>query len=296
MDLHRHPLRLGGPCGQAPEFATPGINQRSVARTAQEPHRVVLVEGELLRRAARQRLAPDVEAAAALTQPQERIARGRPDRAAVLAPEVGQPAVAARALVEQPDVARRIRDMVLAPLVLGRWAVFVEHPLAIRGLPHGFRRNRQHHARTAARGGHGVHLPRPAPGLRSIQRIGCRGTQPVGREQHLLAIGTERLRHIGARVVGQAGHGTALRGHDEHVVVAVALRRKHQAAPVGRPDRVVAVELVGGHRSRFTAGRRDHPDLPAVAEGDAAAVGGHRGGSQPQGPFGIGGWQRGCGR
>jgi hypothetical protein len=287
-DVHRHALRLRGAGGQAPDLARLAVDQAAVARAAQEAHRLALVEGDLPRLAAGQRLTPDVEAAAALAEPQHRVFLRAPHGIAVLAAEPRQAAVAAVAPVKQPDVARRLRHMVLAPFIFERAAVGVQQPLAIGAGRHVQRWRGQQHRRPAACGGHGVELLQPAQGLGHVQRIGLRRAEPGRGKQDLAAVRAEGLRHVRGRVEGQPRDRTAGSGHDEHVVVAMPARREGDALPVGRPDRVMAVERARRQRARLAAGSGHDPDLAAVREGNAAAVGRHRRGAQPEWPLRIG--------
>lgn len=81
----------------------------------------------------------------------------------------------------------------------------------------------------------------------------------------------------------QPGGGAAFDRHHENIVIAVPLRGERDARSVRRPNRVVAVVGRTGERHSLAACCRHQPDLPAIGEGDAAAIGRNRRRADPQG-------------
>ncbi len=213
--------------------------QRAGRRARQEPDGISREVGERggLRRIG-QRALVDVERPALLAQVVEVVPVGVEHGIPVLAVELGQLAVLRRLEVVHPDIARDRRGVVLPPVALVALDVVINQ-LPARGVGRCVQRRRGQHLGDAAAGdGDGVELRHDAD--REL-RVG-RPLLAVAGEQHRLVVGREAAGDLVGGVERQPRRLAAGRRHDEHVEVAVPVRRERDALAVVAPD---GRELVG---------------------------------------------------
>ena len=104
--------------------------------------------------------------------------------------------------------------------------------------------------------------------------VGAGERGAAGGEQHLLPVYREALNEVGAGVPGQPLRHAALGRHDEHVGVAVVLRRERDELPVRRKRRAALHAIVGRQAPDVGAVEFRDPQVVGVDERHVRAVGG----------------------
>src|SRR4029079_12903845 len=93
-----------------------------------------------------------------------------------------------------------------------------------------------------------------------------------GAEDHVFRVAAPADHLVVAGVIVQPLRRAAADGNDEHVVVAVAVRRKGDPLAVGREPRIDLARQVVGDTVRIAAVLVGGPDVAEIAEGDLAGV------------------------
>ena len=265
----RHGLGALAPRPQAIDPPVAGEGEVAGAGGGEEAHRRAVEARDLARHPVGQGQAPDVERAGRLAQIGDLAAR-QPDRAAALARTDGQPLVAAGGRIVEPDLAHRLRDLVLAEALLDIGAGVEEAPpLRIPGCVEGS--VGQDERLAPARERHGVDLVREFGAERG--REGAGGiAEARGGEQHRAPVGRHAHRPLVEGVPGQAPGLAAGRRNTVEVEGAGPIGGEGEAPPIGRPHRRLRVGAGLGQGPGLAARRRNGPDPTAIPERDAACV------------------------
>ena len=114
----------------------------------------------------------------------------------------------------------------------------------------------------------------PAVDRHLIQRghVGEGAVAPRGAKDHAVRIARPADDIVAAGMPGQAPRRASRRRDDEHVVVAVTIRREGDPLSVGREARIDVARPIVGQAQRTGAVLIRGPDVAEVAEGDPAGV------------------------
>ena len=263
-NLHRQFDRLRALAHRI-NLAVVGKAQQAVGRNAQKTYRMRLKVGQFPRLRTRHGFPLiDVETAVLFAQIIIVFVVGRPYRVAVFALEVGQSRI--YAIVEQPDVARYRRGVMLAPRVFVALAVVVEDTAV------GREADVKHRLRLKQLGTAAVNRYLIELRIGALRHLTVRSGRHDSRAEDNRVVGQERIGNLHPAPRRDPLGRAALYRHHINVTAPLAVAHKRDTAAVRTPYRPRVVGAVGGQLTRRTAFHRHHIEVALVTESNLFAV------------------------
>ena len=194
-------------------------------------------------------------------------------RGPVLADEIGQLGVFT--ILYLPDIVGCGRCMVLAVGILGGDIILVENHsgLVDSNAPGTLGRHAFGHGKLAVGSSEGLCEIDAVQRRRSLGEGTGFGRELVECSKKYLAIRRNCKRSLSSAVVGQALGSAALDGHGPDILRALAVRSEYHILAVRAPEWLGIMCGIGGKLDCLATGRRNHPDIALINEGDFAPIG-----------------------